>query len=73
MAVLHNGTGGSVPACMLWHVTYNLASTSGAELSPLLPAAVTSLVVVGTLVAVCRVVARLDRIRALIQADLRPW
>jgi len=55
LAVLHNGTGGSVLACMLWHVTYNLASTSGAELSPLLPAAVTSLVVAGTLVAVRRV------------------
>lgn len=55
MAVLHNGTGGSVLACMLWHVTYNLASTSGAQLSPLLPVAVTSLVVVGTLVAVRRV------------------
>lgn len=55
MAVLHNGTGGSVLACMLWHVTYNLAATSGAELSPLLPGAVTALVVGGTLVAVRRV------------------
>ncbi|HEX6256517.1 MAG TPA: CPBP family intramembrane glutamic endopeptidase [Euzebyales bacterium] len=52
MTVLHNGTGGSVLACAVWHVGYNLASTSGAELSPSVPAAVTTLVVVGTLVAV---------------------
>jgi membrane protease YdiL (CAAX protease family) len=52
MTVLHNGTGGSVLACAVWHVSYNVASTSGAELSPSVPAAVTALVVVGTLIAV---------------------
>jgi membrane protease YdiL (CAAX protease family) len=52
MTVLLNGTRGSVLACALWHFSYDVASTSGAELSPVAPAAVTTLVIVGTLIAV---------------------
>jgi membrane protease YdiL (CAAX protease family) len=55
LAVLFNGTRGSVLACILWHSSYNLAVTVGAELSALVPAVVTTLVVVGTIVAVRRV------------------
>jgi membrane protease YdiL (CAAX protease family) len=54
MTVLHNGTTGSVLACAIWHTSYDIASTSGAELSPVVPAAVTALIVVGTLIAVRR-------------------
>jgi membrane protease YdiL (CAAX protease family) len=52
LAVLFNGTRGSVLACILWHSTYNVAVTVGAVLSPLVPAVVTTMVVVGAIVAV---------------------
>lgn len=55
LAVLHNGTNGSVLACILWHVTYDVAATSGGQVSAVIPALVTALVIVGTIVAVRRV------------------
>jgi membrane protease YdiL (CAAX protease family) len=55
LAVLHNGTKGSVLACVLWHVTYDIAATTGDQISALIPAFVTALVIVGTIVAVRRV------------------
>jgi membrane protease YdiL (CAAX protease family) len=55
LAVVHNGTRGSVLACIVWHVCYDVASTGGAQVSDAIPAAVTVLVVIGTLIAVRRV------------------
>jgi membrane protease YdiL (CAAX protease family) len=55
LAMLHNGTAGSVLACIVWHAGYNVAVTAGAELSPLVPAVVTTMVVIATIVAVRRV------------------
>lgn len=53
--MLHNGTGGSVLACIVWHASYNVAVTTGEQLSAVVPAAVTGLVIVGTIAAVRRV------------------
>lgn len=55
LAMLHNGTAGSVLACIVWHAGYNVAVTAGAELSPLVPAVVTTMVVIATIMAVRRV------------------
>ena len=55
LAMLHNGTDGSVLACMLWHATYDLAATIGGQVSALVPVLVTAVVIVGTIAAVRRV------------------
>jgi hypothetical protein len=44
-----------VLACIVWHAGYNVAVTAGAELSPLVPAVVTTMVVIATIMAVRRV------------------